>query len=60
MCSTKAASVSLSVRMEEGRGGGSEERREAKRKMGFPVAISSGLKRELGWGVSHVILLRKL
>lgn len=37
--------------------GGSEDRREAKRNMGFPIAISSGLEKELGWGeafhISH-------
>lgn len=39
--------------------GGSEERREAKIEMGFPIVISSGLKKELERGVPHVTLLLK-
>lgn len=44
LCSTKAISVSLGFMMV---GGGSEERTEAKRKVRFPIIISSGLEKEL-------------
>lgn len=45
LCNTKISSVSLGFMVVEGGGGGSEERTEAKRNMGFP--LSSGLDMEL-------------